>query len=64
MTYDRLDRKCRARVLAVVGDSVLMTAMWTAQRHDEKRFHIVNGEATNTLNVSRRYFEQKYGVAL
>lgn len=64
MTYERLDKACRARVLAVTDDQVLMEAFWSAQKHDEKRFNVRHGVAQNIVHVSKSYFEKKYGVVL
>lgn len=65
MKYERLDKACVAKVLAVHGDRVLLTASWPATSSDERKgFQIVYGRANNTVEVSKSYFEKKYGVAL
>lgn len=62
--HKRLDGGCEAKVLAVKGDSVLIQASWPASLNDRKSFFVVDGIARNTLNVSRSYFERRYGVKL
>lgn len=64
MIYERKDKGCKAKVLAVVADQVLIRAFWPATTKTDKRFNIVNGEAQNIVEVSKAYFERKYGVAL
>lgn len=63
MIYDRLDKRCKAQVLAVT-DTVLIKAFWPAAKRDEQWFKVSGGLAFNTLNVSKAYFERRYGVAL
>jgi hypothetical protein len=61
---ERLDGKCRAQVLAV-ADTVLLKAFWPATQHDRQRgFQISGGLAFNTVNVSKAYFECRYGKVL
>lgn len=62
--YERLDKGCKAFILADAGDRVLIDARWKATRNDDRRFRIEAGIARNITYVSKRYFEQKYGVKL
>lgn len=59
---ERLDKGCKAKVLAVSDDAVLLTAFWPST--DTKHHYVVNGIARNTVRVSREYFERRYGVRL
>jgi hypothetical protein len=64
MTHTRLDNQCRAKVLAIYNDRVLITAHWPASSSDHRRFPIQHDRAFNTVEVSKAYFERKYGVVL
>lgn len=64
MTYQRLDRGCTAKILAILDDRVMLTASWLASETDHRRFNVMSGVAYNTTTVSKSYFERKYGVAL
>jgi len=48
MTYKRKDKGCTSKVLAVVGDRVLLEARW--------------GKHVNTCFVDASYFRAKYGA--
>lgn len=61
-TYERLDHGCKADVLHVGDDEVILIAFWPSD--DKKNFRNVHGVAQNTVVVSRKYFQEKYGVAL
>jgi hypothetical protein len=64
MTYERLDKQCRAKVIAVTDDRVLVCATWNAAKQDIRNFKVANGIAHNIVYLPKSYFEQKYGVAL
>lgn len=64
MTYERLDKGCKAEVLAHTDSYVLLRAWWPAGRHDRTKFPVTNGIARTITQVSREYFERKYGVKL
>jgi len=61
---DRLDNQCRARILSVSGDEVIIAAYWPAKGTDRKFFQVYNDTARNIVCVSRGYFERRYGVKL
>lgn len=61
MIYKRLDDGCRAKVLAVTGDRVLMMVRWPATKHDERKHAVSFGIAQNTTVVTARYFRERYG---
>jgi hypothetical protein len=50
MFHKRKDKGCEARVMAVVGDRVLIEAKWPKNNR-------------NIVFVGRDYFEEKYGIA-
>lgn len=51
MFHKRKDRGCEAKVMAVVGDRVLIEARWPKNNR-------------NIVFVGREYFQEKYGVAV
>lgn len=64
MKYERLDKKCTAKVLAKSENQLLIKASWPARQEDHSRFHVIGGTAFNTLHVSKGYFKERYGVEL
>lgn len=65
MIHERLDGNCRASIIHVTPATVLFTAFWPASASDNRRFEVTKeGIARNTVEVSRDYFEQKYGKVL
>ncbi len=60
--YTRKDNKCKATVIAVRDDSILITAFWPSQKSDDRNRMRQDGNTYNTLNVSREYFNRKYGA--
>lgn len=63
MIYERLDKKCKAQILAV-SDTILLKAFWPATERDRTRFQVSGGLAFNTVNISKEYFERRYGKVL
>lgn len=64
-TYERKDKACFAEVLVVSADQVLFLASWPATARDKRSFRtLADGRAVNCLSVSKRYFQEKYGVSL
>lgn len=59
--YTRKDRACKARVIAITGDSILITAFWPTVKSDDRNKVGLDGVTRNTLNVSKSYFERRYG---
>jgi hypothetical protein len=63
--HDRLDGQCRASIIHVTPSTVLFTAFWPASASDARRFEVTKEDiARNTVEVSRDYFERKYGKVL
>jgi hypothetical protein len=58
----RLDGGCKAKILHASEDKVLFTASWPASKHDTRNFIVTHGIAFNTVEVSRKYFERRYGA--
>jgi hypothetical protein len=61
MIYTRKDGKCKAEVIAVRDDSILIRAFWPSAKGDDRN-RMRDGMTYNTLSVSRDYFNRKYGV--
>ena len=61
--YERLDKGCRARVIAITGNEVLIDARWPTALSNPLYNDTLNC-ARNIVCVSKEYFERKYGVAL
>jgi len=51
MFYKRKDKGCEAKVMAVVGDRVLIEAKWPKNNR-------------NIVFVGKGYFEERYGVTV
>lgn len=64
MKYIRKDRKVNAKVLNMNEANVLFQASWKAQGSDFRNFRVVDGQALNTLVVSKHYFDNNYEVLL
>jgi hypothetical protein len=66
MKYERLDKGCTAKVLFADNDRVLIHAVWPASAHDRRRGMVFGKDthAHNIVEVSRDYFEQRYGAVL
>lgn len=66
VVYERLDKGCRAKILADLDDKILIRAWWPAGDGDRKKGLAGKNDliATNVVEVSRDYFIRKYGEVL
>lgn len=71
MIYERLDKKCHAKIIAITDLGVIIDARWPANYHDRRKFSpsgltgtISPTHAINHTVVSKDYFEKRYGVKL
>ena len=65
MIVDRLDKGCRAKILGTYSDRVLIDAFWPATAMDRRKGLVgKDGSAHNVVEVSREYFDKKYGAVL